>query len=96
MFQIKPVENIKTLILRSRTFFFFRKSCRLRDNVERDGRARGPQMTYQVHALCMTDYFGPKNRHTQYLILTAFPAQYWLHERATVLRYTHTAYLASV
>jgi hypothetical protein len=35
MFQIKFVEVIKAHILCSVTFFFFRKSCRLRDSVEK-------------------------------------------------------------
>jgi hypothetical protein len=39
MFETKVVEKTKTLILRSITFFF-RKSCRLRDKVEKCGGAR--------------------------------------------------------
>ena len=39
MFQTKVVEKIKTQILCSVNFFFFRKSCRLWDNVEKYGRA---------------------------------------------------------
>ena len=33
------------------------------------------------------------NSHSEYVILTAFPLQHWLHERATVLRYTYIACL---
>jgi hypothetical protein len=40
VFQIKAVEKIKTHILCPITFFFFRKSCRLWDNVEKYGGAR--------------------------------------------------------
>jgi len=29
--------------------------------------------------------------HTEYVILTAFPRQQWLHERASMLRYTYVA-----
>jgi len=29
--------------------------------------------------------------HSQYVILTAFPLQEWLHERASLLRYTYIA-----
>ena len=32
--------------------------------------------------------------HSQYVKLTAFPLQNWLHERASVLRYTYMACLA--
>jgi len=32
-------------------------------------------------------------RHTQNLILTAFPRQQWLNKRASILHYTHTACL---
>jgi hypothetical protein len=28
------------------------------------------------------------NTHSQYVTLTAFPLQQWLHERASMLRYT--------
>jgi len=28
-------------------------------------------------------------KHSEYVILTAFPLQQWLHERASLLRYTH-------
>jgi hypothetical protein len=33
------------------------------------------------------------NTHSEYVILVAFPLQQWLHERASVLRYTHIASL---
>jgi len=29
------------------------------------------------------------NTHSQYVILIAFPLQKWLHERASMLRYTY-------
>ena len=32
-------------------------------------------------------------RHSEYVILIAFPLQQWLHERASVLRYTNIACL---
>ena len=54
MFQTKVVEKIKAHTLCSITFFF-RKSCRLWDNVEkfcRDGQATDDKME---HALCMLD-----------------------------------------
>jgi hypothetical protein len=33
------------------------------------------------------------NRHSEYVIIIAFPLQQWLHERVSVLRYTHVAFL---
>ena len=30
------------------------------------------------------------NPHSQYVIVIAFPPQQWLHERASILRYTYT------
>jgi len=44
MFQLQVVEKIKTHILCSVASFFFRKSCRLWDNVEKYGTDR--QTTY--------------------------------------------------
>ena len=33
------------------------------------------------------------NTHKDYVVLTAFPLKHWLHERASVLRYTFIACL---
>jgi hypothetical protein len=33
------------------------------------------------------------NTHSEYVILIAFPLPQWLHERASMLRYTYTACL---
>jgi len=42
----------------------------------------------------MGDYLGYK--HTLRIrILIAFPQQQWLHERASMLRYTYIAYIVS-
>ena len=35
------------------------------------------------------------NTHSEYVILTPFPLQQWLHEHAPMLRYTHMACLVS-
>jgi hypothetical protein len=40
IFQTKVIEKIKTYILLPITFFFFQKSCRLWDNVEKYGTTR--------------------------------------------------------
>ena len=33
------------------------------------------------------------DKNSEYVIFTAFPLQQWLHERASILRYTNTACL---
>ena len=45
-----------------------------------------PQVTVRLMriACCVTK---ATNTHSQYVILIAFPLQYWLHERASMLRY---------
>ena len=53
MFYIKVVEKIKTLMLCSITFF--RKSSRLRYNLEKCGGAREAAGDNAVYALCMLD-----------------------------------------
>jgi len=41
-----------------------------------------------------TEYWKPKatNKHSEYVTLIALLRQRWLHERASMLRYTYTAY----
>ena len=34
------------------------------------------------------------NTHSEYVTFIAFPLQQWLHEPASMLRYTHIDYLA--
>jgi len=51
MFQTKVVEKVKTHILCSVTFF--RKSCRLLDNVENFCRAGQATDENMAHAYCM-------------------------------------------
>jgi hypothetical protein len=76
-------------------FFFFRKSCRLRNNVEKYCRAgHRPQKTmWRMRIACWL----PKvtDTHSEYVIPIAFPRQKWLHERASMLRYTDIACLVS-
>jgi hypothetical protein len=91
MFQVKVIVKIKTHILCSITFF--RKACRLWDNVEKYGRAWEVTNDNMAHARCMLDKQGyarartftpPRNTrshtHTQKCIigiLTVFPQQQW-------------------
>ena len=41
-------------------------------------------------AFCLTK---ATDTHPEYVILTAFPLQQWLHEHASMLRYTYIAFL---
>jgi hypothetical protein len=85
MFQTKVVERIKTHISPSITFF--RKSCRLWDNVEKYGTARQAtddniirRMRFECWITKATD------THSEHVILIAFPRHQWLRERASLLR----------
>jgi len=46
-------------------------------------------------AHCMLDTKAT-NTHSEYVIVTAFPMQQWLHERASPLHYTHIACLVEL
>ena len=92
MFQAKVVEKIKTEILFSIKFFFcFRKSCRLWDGVE---QCVEPRLTIRHNRLAG---WIPEatNTHSEYVILIVVPLQQWLHELASMLRYTYVACLVS-
>jgi hypothetical protein len=71
--------------------FFFRKSCRLWNNWKDIVEPDRTQMTIWGMPLSCWIPTGT-NTHSEYVILTAFPHQQWLHERALMLRYTHTAF----
>jgi len=61
-------------------------------NIVERGR---PQMTiWRMRNVCCV----PKatNTHSEYVIILAFPLQQWLHERASMLRYTYSACLVYV
>ena len=49
----------------------------------RDGQATDDM----ARAHCMLDTEGYKQTRSQYVILTAFQLQQWLHERTSILRY---------
>ena len=91
MFQTKVVEKIKAHIYAS--IFFFFENLAVYDimwkNIVKSDR---PQMTvWHVRIACWI----PKatNTHSEYVVLIALPLQQWLHERASVVRYTHIACL---
>ena len=101
MFQTEVVEKIKTSILFSVTFF--RKSCRLCDNVEKYFRAGRPQMAiWHMRIACWmpkatnTHTHTHTHTHTGCVILIAFPLQQWLHEHASMLRVTYIACLVCI
>jgi len=82
----KFLEKTETHIVCS---IFVRKSCRFWDNVEKYGTARNAtddNITQRMRIACWI----PKTTgtHSEYAIPIAFPLQYWLHERASMLRYT--------
>ena len=94
MLQTRVAEEIKTHILYFITYF--RKSCRLWDNMDkiqfhRVRRATDDNIIRRMRITCWM----PKARGSgsESGILTAFPLQQWLHECASMLRYTYIACL---
>jgi hypothetical protein len=81
----KFVEKIKTHILCS--IPFFRKSCRLWDNVEKygtAGQASDDNIIRRMRCACWITK--STDRHSEYVTLIAFPWQQWFRERASILR----------
>jgi hypothetical protein len=87
IFQTKVVGKIKTHILFSITFFFWRGgSCHLRCNIEKHGRAGEATddiITRPMRVACRITK--ATNTLPEYVILTPFSRQQWLSERASVL-----------
>jgi len=75
---------------------FSAKSCRLRDNVEKYCRARQATDDNKIRRMRIVCWI-PKatNTHSEYVTLIAFPHQQWLHELASVLRYTYIGCLVT-
>jgi len=90
MFQTKVVQNIKTHILCSVTFFENRTVYEItwKNNVEPDR----PRMTIWRMRIASWIHRAT-NTHSEYVILFSFPLQQWLQERALILRYTYIACL---
>jgi hypothetical protein len=88
MFQTKAVEKLITHILCSVTFFQNRTVYEVmwKHSVQ-PGR---PQMIIWRMRI---EWWVTQatNTHSQYVILFAFPPQQWLHEHASMLRYTYCA-----
>ena len=74
-------ENQNTLYVKC----FFRKSCRLWDNVEKYGKAR--QVTRDIIRRMLFECWISKatDTHSEYIILIAFARQQWLRERVLML-----------
>jgi len=87
MFQTKVVQKIKTHILCSVSFF--RKSCRLCDNVDkyfRVGQATDDNIIWRMRVACWIPR--TKDTHSECVILIPFPLPQRLHEGASALRYS--------
>ena len=89
MLHIKFVEQIKTHVLYSLTFFLIHTVYDImrKDTVVTDRSQMVICVT--VWRMCIAFWIPTAtNTYSEYLILTAFPLQQWLHESATILRYT--------
>jgi len=70
-------------------FFFFRKSCRLLDKVEKYGRARQATDDSIIRRMRFASQITKATEtDSNFVILIVFPQQQWLCERAAILRYT--------
>jgi len=69
--------------------FFFRKSCRLLDNVGKYRRTRQATDGNIIGRMPNACWITKTQTHTEYVIRIAFSRQQWLRERASVLRYTY-------
>jgi hypothetical protein len=89
-FPAEVVQKIKTHILYSITFFSL-KNCALYEIMRKNiAQPDWSQLTtWRMRIACWI----PKsaNRHSEYVILMAFPLQLWLHERVSMLRYRYIA-----
>jgi hypothetical protein len=84
MFHAKLVRKIKTQS--SCSIAFFRKLCRLWDNVEKYFRFGQHKTTiWRMRIACWITK--ATNTHSQYVILIDFPLQQWLRERTSMLRF---------
>jgi len=91
MFQTEVVDKLKTRILCS--FFFYSRSVYdiTWKNIVKPDR---PHLT--IWSICIACCIRKDtNTPSEYVILTAFPLQQWLRERASVLPYAYTACTAT-
>jgi hypothetical protein len=91
----KTVQKNKTRILCSA--IFFSKKLLLWDNVEKYCRAEQTTDDNMILLTLIACWITKAtNIHWEYVVLIAFPQQQCLHERASILRYTHIACLVYV
>ena len=81
-------ENKKTHFIFNK-FYFNKKSCRLWHNVEKYCTAGEATGDIVAHAHFTLGNWSYKHTLSEYVILTAFPLQQWLQERASILRCTY-------
>jgi hypothetical protein len=96
MFHTKVVEKLNAQIyVQSLSIsLFFWKSFRLRDNVGKRckaGHSTDDNRTQRMRFACWITR--AIDTHSEYVILSAFPLQQWLQERASVPRYMYIACL---
>jgi hypothetical protein len=91
MFQTEIVDCIKTHVM-LKNFFFF-ENCAIYEIMWKSiAEPDRPQLTiWRKRIACWI----PKatSTHSEYVILIAFSLPQWLHERASMLRYTYVACL---
>jgi hypothetical protein len=69
---------------------YFKKSCRLRDNVEKYGTARQSTDDNKIQRMRFSWWITKAtDTHSEYVILIALPRPQWLRERTLMLRYTY-------
>jgi hypothetical protein len=95
MFQTKVVEKIKIPMLGSVTFS--RKSCGLRDNVEKCGRAGQATADDIIRHIRFASCINmATDTQSEYVVHIAFPRKKRLRERASILHYTLIACLVPI
>jgi hypothetical protein len=93
MFQTKDVEKIKTHFTFNNFPFFIVFNCTFHEMMWKNtAEPRRSQLTMLRMRIA---FWIPKAtyKHSEYGIIIAFPLQYCLHERASVLRYTYSVCL---
>ena len=96
-FVLEWKENQTTLYRRSRHTFYFQEPFFFNRAIYEIMRkytvesCRPPMATWRTRTACWIPR--ATNKHSEYVILTAFPRKQWLNKRASVLRYTYIAYL---
>ena len=72
---------------------FFRKLCRLRDNVGKYGRGRQATNDNIMRKFIACWLTKAKGIHLEHVTTLCFPWQKWLRERSSMLGYTHISSL---